>query len=109
MMWNRVAVRRGCDLVCGWGVGCSACVWCQAGKADLRAACGAVVRLKPDLLVAAGAVEAGDGDVVEAEVDAEDGAVVDDVVHEEAADDGGAGHGEDDAVAAAEGPLVGEG
>ena len=32
--------------------------------------------------------------------------MVDDVVHEEAADDGAAGHGEDDAFAAAERPHV---
>ena len=37
------------------------------------------------LLVAAGAVHAGDGDVVEADVDEDGGAAVDDVVHEEAA------------------------
>src|ERR1700761_8742537 len=41
--------------------------------------------------VGGGAVEAGDGEVVEAEVDAELGDVVDHVVEEEAAEHGGAG------------------
>ena len=58
------------------------------------------------LFVAAGAVHAGDRDVVEAEIDAKNRAVVDDVVHQEAASHGRAGHGEDYAVAAAECPLV---
>src|SRR5215203_4263472 len=71
---------------------------------QLRA--GTILALERVLLVAAGAVEAGDGDVVEAEVDAEDRAVVDDVVHEEAADDGAARHGEDYAFAAAQCPHI---
>ncbi len=56
--------------------------------------------------VAAGPVECGDGDIVQAEVNADDRAVVDDVVHEKAAIDGGAGHRENDAFAAAERPHV---
>ena len=54
------------------------------------------------LFVAAGAVEAGDPDVVEAEVDAENWAVVDDVLHKEAADDGATGQRGDHAFPAAE-------
>ena len=42
-------------------------------------------RLQKRILVGGGAVEAGDGDVVEAEVAAELGAMVDDVVHHETA------------------------
>src|ERR1700753_3851692 len=60
-------------------------------------------------LVGGGRVEAGDGDVVEAEVDAELGDVVDHVVEEEAAEHGGAGGFGDDLRAEAEAPGFFEG
>src|SRR5205823_2338312 len=50
------------------------------------------------------AVEAGDRDVVEPQVDGELAAVMDDVVHHEAAMHGDLGHGEDHVLAVAEGP-----
>src|SRR2546421_8128 len=46
------------------------------------------------LFVTGGAVQAGNRDVVEAEIDAQDGAVVDDVVEDEASDDRRPGHRE---------------
>src|ERR1700761_9269900 len=60
-------------------------------------------------LVGRGAVEAGDGDVVETEVDAELGDVVDHVVEEEAAEHGGARGFGDDLRAEAEAPGFLEG
>src|ERR1700761_2087401 len=60
-------------------------------------------------LVGRGAVEAGDGDVVEAEVDAELGDVGGHVVEEEAAEHGGAGCFGNDLRAEAEAPGFFEG
>ena len=56
--------------------------------------CGARLRLHVGF-VGRGAVETGDGNVVEAQVHAQLGAVVDHVVHDHAANDGDARHGED--------------
>src|SRR6185437_7791065 len=65
--------------------------------------------LGAERFVGGGAVEAGDGDVVEAEVDAELGDVVDHVVEEEAAEHGGAGSVADELGAEAEAPGLHQG
>ena len=60
------------------------------------------------LFVGGGAVEGGDGDLVEAEVDAELGDVVDHVVEEHGAEGEGAWAVEDDLLAPGELPVGGE-
>src|SRR5580658_467408 len=65
--------------------------------------------LSTEGFVGGGAVEAGDGDVVEAEVDAELGDVVNHVVEEEAAEHGGSGFFADELLAEAEAPGLLEG
>ena len=58
------------------------------------------------ILVRAGAVDAGDGDVEEAEVDAELGPVVDDVAEDEFSQDFLFGAGEEDLFTGAHGPIA---
>src|SRR6476469_1093989 len=66
---------------------------------------------RPDLhvpLVRRRAVKAGDRDVVEPQVDGELGAVMNDVVHDEAAQHGDLGHREDRVLAVAQRPGLEE-
>src|SRR5689334_9875138 len=64
----------------------------------------AVLPMELPSFVAGGPVHAGDRDVVQAEIDAQDGAVVDDVVEDEAPDHRRLRHGEEGLARIEQGP-----